>query len=151
MPTLHLICGLPGSGKSTLANKLERELPALRLAPDVWIKKLNEDGHNGGKRKLIESLQCEVALKALRLGVDVVLENGFWSKLERQQYRELARAECAKTKLYYLDVTVEELKRRLAQRNANLPSDAFYIDPEKLDRFALEFEVPTNEELNGSQ
>jgi len=147
MPTLHLICGLPGSGKSTLAAKLEKELPALRLTPDTWIKRFNEDGHNAGKRKLIESIQWNVALQVLTLGMDVVLENGFWSKQERQQYRQQARSVGAETKLHYLDVSVEELKRRLELRNANLPSDSFHIDPEKIHRFVLEFEVPTPDEL----
>ena len=147
MATLHLICGLPGSGKTTLAEKLERELPALRLTPDIWIKKFNQDGHNAGKRKLIESIQWDVALRTLKLGVNVVLENGFWSKQERQQYRQQARAQGAQTKLHYLDVSVEELKRRLVKRNANLPPDAFHIAPEKIDRFILEFEPPTAEEL----
>lgn len=147
MPTLHLICGLPGSGKSTLAEKLEKELPALRLTPDVWIKRFNEAGHNAGKRKLIESIQCDVALQALRLGVNVVLENGFWSRQDRTECRELARAVGAQTKLHYLNVTPDELKRRIAIRNANLPPDAFHIDPEKIDRFVREFEAPTAEEL----
>jgi predicted kinase len=149
MPTLHLICGLPGSGKSTLAEKLEKELPALRLTPDIWIKKFNEDGHNAGKRKLIESIQCDIAIQVLKLGINVVLENGFWSKQERQQYRERARAHGAQTKLHYLDVTPDELKRRIASRNANLPPDAFHIDPEKIDRFVREFEAPTIDELEG--
>ena len=34
MATLHLMVGLPCSGKTTLAQKLEHELPALRLTLD---------------------------------------------------------------------------------------------------------------------
>lgn len=147
MPILHLICGLPASGKSTLASKLEQELPALRLAPDAWIKKFNDDGHNKGKRKLVESIQWDVARQVLKLGVDVVLENGFWSKQEREQYRQQAAELGAETQLHFLDVPLEELKRRLVIRNANLPEGAFYIAPELIDRFALEFEAPTTEEM----
>lgn len=65
-----MICGLPGSGKSTLAAKLEGELPALLFTPDEWIHRMNEDGHNKGKRKLVEELQWRVALKVLSLGVE---------------------------------------------------------------------------------
>ena len=36
MATLHLMVGLPCSGKTTLAQKLEHELPALRLNLDEW-------------------------------------------------------------------------------------------------------------------
>jgi len=143
-----MICGLPGSGKSTLAAKLEAELPALRLIPDAWIARMNEHGHKKGKRKLVESLQWDVAQKTLHLGLDVVLENGFWSKQERQQYRRQAAAVGAQTKLYFLNVSIEELKRRLQARNKNLSGDTFYIDPQKIDSWLVEFEPPTSDELN---
>ena len=147
MSTLHLICGLPGSGKSTLAAKLEHDLPALLFAPDEWIERMNEDGHKKGKRKLVEELQWDVARKVLRLGLDVILENGFWSKQERQQYRNEAVAIGAQTKLYFLDVPTDELKRRLHERNKNLPANAFYVNPDLIDIWVNEFEPPTADEL----
>lgn len=149
MATLHLICGLPGSGKSTLAAKLEKELPALLFSPDEWIERMNEDGHKKGKRKLVEELQWDVARKALKLGIDVVLENGFWSKQERTLYRNQASEIGAKAKLYFLDVPPDELKNRLRLRNENLPSSAFYVNPDLIDVWLKEFEPPTKEELEG--
>ena len=145
-----MICGLPGSGKSTLAAKLERDLPALLFTPDEWIERMNEDGHKKGKRKLVEDLQWRVARNALRLGLDVVLENGFWSKQEREQFRLEAAAVGATTKLYFLDVPPEELKRRLHARNMNLPANAFYVNPDLIDTWLKEFEPPTDDEINGS-
>ncbi|MGC8486970.1 MAG: AAA family ATPase [Clostridia bacterium] len=44
MAWLVLMCGLPGSGKTTRARELERVLPALRLAPDEWLRELGLDG-----------------------------------------------------------------------------------------------------------
>lgn len=142
-----MICGLPGSGKSTLAAKLERDLPALRFSPDEWIEHMNEDGHKKGKRKLVEELQWDVARKVLRLGVTVILENGFWSKKERKQYAEEAAAVGAQTKLHFLNVSPEELKRRLHERNKNLPANAFYVNPDLIDLWLKEFEPPTADEL----
>ena len=83
MPVLFLLCGLPGSGKTTLAMRLERERPALRLTPDEWIGALAIDSHDEEKRAAVEALQWEVAAQALVLGVDVVLDWGFWSRSER--------------------------------------------------------------------
>lgn len=143
MPTLHLICGLPGSGKSTLAAKLERELPALLFTPDTWIQRMNKDGHKKGKRKLVEELQWDAAQKALRLGLDVILENGFWTKQERLQYREQAHAIGAKTMLHFLDVPADELKSRLHNRNKNLPLHGSYVHPDLIDIWLTEFESPT--------
>lgn len=142
-----MICGLPGSGKTTLAAKLEKELPALLLSPDEWLKRMNTDGHKKGKRKLVEELQWEVALKALKLGQSVVLENGFWSKQERVWYGEQAAAVGARTKLYFLEVAPDELKNRLRKRNENLPANACYVNPDLIDVWLEEFEPPTEEEL----
>lgn len=147
MPTLHLICGLPGSGKSTLAAKLECELPGLLFTPDAWIERMNKDGHKKGKRKLVEELQWDAARKALRLGLDVILENGFWSKYERQQYREQATATGAQTILHFLDVPTDELKSRLHNRNKSLPPNACYVNPDLIDIWLTEFEPPSVDEL----
>lgn len=142
-----MIRGLPGSGKSTLALQLERYLPGLLFTPDEWIERMNEEGHKKGKRKLVETLQWDVALKALRLGLNVILENGFWYKQERQDFREQAAAIGAETKLHFLDVPPEELKRRLNERNRNLPTNACFVNPDLIDLWLSEFESPTADEI----
>src|SRR5258708_5633784 len=73
MATLHLICGLPGSGKTTLAKQLERDLPALRLAPDEWMARIVGDGFDDAKRAAVEAVQWEIAARALSLGINVSL------------------------------------------------------------------------------
>jgi len=146
MSTLHIICGLPGSGKSTLAKKLESEHPALRLTPDEWMERIVGDGYNEEKRTVIESIQCEIAEQALRLGVDVILENGFWSRKERDELRARAKNSGANIKLYYLDVARDELLRRLKERNKNLPPNTFHVDESRLDDAISHFEAPTPDE-----
>ena len=64
---------------------------------------------------------------ALSLGVDVILENGFWSRSERDDFRARATALGAGTKVHFLDVPRSELLRRLALRNAAVPADTFHI------------------------
>ncbi len=98
MPILHLICGLPGSGKTTLARRLERDLPALRLAPDEWMARIVGDGYDESKRAAVEAVQWEIAARALSLSVDVILENGFWSRSERDDFRARAAALGADTR-----------------------------------------------------
>src|SRR5260370_40596523 len=117
MAVLHLICGLPCSGKTTLAKELEGRLPGLRLAPDEWMAGIVGDGFDEAKRAAVEAVQWEIAARALSLGVTVILENGFWSRQERDGYRTRAAALGADAKLHFLDVSRDELLRRLALRN----------------------------------
>jgi len=149
-PTLHLICGLPGSGKTTLAAKLEKELGALRLSPDDWMMRTVGHLHNEQARVAIELIQWEIAQKVLASGMDVILEFGFWSRGERDEYRRAARKLGAKTQLYYLDVPIEKLKRRMRNRNAGIHDAGLYIDPAKLDDWANSFEKPVADEFGSA-
>jgi predicted kinase len=81
MPTLYLTCGLPGSGKTTLARRLEQEAPALRLTGDEWMHGLyagisTEEAETGPCRSRVERPQWAVALRALELGCNVVVDWG---------------------------------------------------------------------------
>jgi predicted kinase len=146
-PILHLICGLPGSGKSTLAEKLEQEHSALRFNPDAWIQQIGGTITDENLRANIESLQWEIAQKALSLGVDVILEFGFWLKKEREAFRKTAHQLGALTQLHFLNVPLDELKRRIALRNSALIHQTGYVNPDHFEQWAARFEIPTEEEL----
>src|SRR3712207_6733975 len=108
MATLYLICGMVGAGTTTLAKQIEKSCSALRLSPDEWIEKIIEDASDKNEldrlRDPIESLQWLTAQRVLRLGVSVILENGFWSKAERMKFQAQAKALGARVELHYLDV-----------------------------------------------
>ena len=153
MPTLYLLCGLPGSGKTTLAKKLEAERPALRLTPDEWIpplfgSELDQEVLDGA-RDPVESVQWRVAARVLSLGVDVILDWGFWSRRERDDYRTRAAALGADTRVCFLDVPRDVLLARLTARNANLPPATFHVSEAQLDLWLSWFESPTADELQG--
>lgn len=151
MATLFLICGLPGSGKTTLAKQLEQTQPALRLCPDEWIASLLQDAADQEEldrlRDPVEAIQWEVAKRALVLGVDVVLEFGFWGRAERARFRVEAEALGAEVALHYLEVSRDELWARLQRRNANLPPATFAVSEAQLDLWWGWFEPPTADEL----
>jgi len=146
MATLFLICGLPGSGKSTVARRLEQEHHALRLTPDEWMERIVGHGRDEEQRAAIEAIQRDLAQRLLQLGVNVVLESGFWSRAERDEVRARATAIGAEVELYFLDVPRAELVRRLHARNESLPPNTFPVDPSELDEWERQFEPPTDDE-----
>ena len=152
MATLFLMCGLPGSGKTTLAKRIEREREALRLTPDEWIARLYGQRLTPPAldwcRDPVETLQWEVAERALRLGVNVVLDFGFWSRAERAEFRARAAALGADSEVHFLDVPRAELAARLAERaGAAPPPDTFHVTEPQLDAWWKVFEPPTADEL----
>ena len=151
MATLFLICGLPGSGKTTLAKQIERDHHALRLTPDEWIVRLFGSDLTPPTldwcRDPVEAIQWEVAERALILGIDVILDFGFWSRSEREEFRARARGVGARSEVHFLDVSREVLSARLAARNANLPPYTFRITEAQLDLWWSLFEPPTPDEL----
>jgi len=150
MATLHLMVGLPCSGKTTLARVLERKYSALRLTPDEWHVRLfgqdAADPQHDARHALIEALQWEVAERALALGVDVILDFGFWAREERVDFRSRAKQLGASSEVHFLDVPSEELLRRLAGRNAR-PELEFHISEEMMRPWIESFEKPDEDEL----
>src|SRR4051812_2328688 len=115
-PTLYVMVGLPGAGKTSRARQLEAESRALRLTPDEWMIPLFGDSDAGGKRDVLEGRLVWLAMRALRLGVTVVLDFGVWSRAERSALRWLAAQAGADCSLVYLDVSEAEQRRRIAVR-----------------------------------
>ena len=151
MATLILICGLPGSGKTTKAKQLELERSALRLTPDEWIRPLYGAHPTrevlDSARDPVETLMWVVAARALALNLNVILDFGFWSQSEREEFRGRAASLGAGSEVCFLDVSHQELLRRLAARNTALPADAFHVSETDLTKWSHIFEPPTKEEL----
>ena len=151
MATLHLMVGLPCAGKTTLAKQLEHEYQALRLTPDEWHIRLfgydvEEDDHDA-RHNLIEAMLWDIAARVLTLGVNVILDFGFWAKVEREDYRARAAQLSAGSEIHFLNVKKEILLERLAARNANLSQGEAYIPEAMLKEWISFFQPPMADEL----
>ena len=151
MATLHLMVGLPCSGKTTLARELEQEYSALRLTTDEWHTRLfgqdAEEAEHDARHALIESMLWGIAARALTLGVNVILDFGFWARVEREDYRGRAQRLGASSEIHFLDVPEAELLERLANRNAQPAPGAFHIPEAKFKAYLPIFQPPDVEEL----
>jgi HAD superfamily hydrolase (TIGR01509 family) len=111
-PTLFLTVGLPGTGKTTAARRIEAEHGALRLTKDEWVKALYGQHNPASVSDIIEGRLIQIAMRALELGVSVVLDFGLWSRDERSALRQAAADVGAAVVICYFELTPEEQRRR---------------------------------------
>ncbi|MFJ4438406.1 AAA family ATPase [Streptomyces sp. NPDC088923] len=150
MTALFLLVGLPGAGKTTLARRLAVERRALRLTPDEWMLPLFGASDPDGRRDVLEGRLLWLALEAVRLGTNVVLDYGCWSRAERSAIRCLTEAEGARFHLVHLPVTEETRRVRIAHRWATTPSETFPMTEADIAFGRAHFEEPDATELGGS-
>jgi predicted kinase len=143
-PRLVLLCGLPASGKTTLARELADAYGAVRLNPDEWELALDVDPFDQGFQSRLEAEFWKLALRLLVLGTSVVLEWGFWARSERDEKREAARSLGVAVELRFLDVSYEELVRRVGDRHA---AGGLAITERHMERYRETFQPPTDDEL----
>jgi predicted kinase len=149
-PVAHIVIGFIGSGKTTFARKLEEETGAVRFTKDEWMVRIF--GNTPPEDKFEEydnrmaSLAVDMALECLKAGIDVVIDEGFWVKEQRDEIREKVKRVGAIPKMYYLEVPLEVMKARTLKRSDNPPVDSFTIDEESFDHYWKFFQPPDKDE-----
>lgn len=150
-PTLFLTVGLPGTGKTTGARRIEIERKALRLTKDEWMKALYGPGNPSIASDVIEGRLIEIGLRAIELGVNVVIDFGLWGRDERSALRRAASNRAAAVEMRYFDLTPAEQRRRLDRRQAEEPHTTWHMSDDELATWADIIAVPTAGELDGSE
>lgn len=150
-PRLILMVGLPGTGKTTEARRLEVEEQALRLTKDEWIKALYGFENPSWCSDVIEGRLIQIGLRALELGINVVVDFGLWGRDERSALRQAASDRGATVQIRYFEVTAAEHRSRLDQRQAEEPHTTWRMSDEELATWAATINIPTPGELDGSE
>lgn len=149
-PVVHVLCGFIGAGKTTFAKKLEATTGAVRITKDEWLIRLigNDptiDGYEEYDRRVC-GLSRDVAFDLLAKGVDVILDEGFWEREQRDALRRRIEATGAEGILYYLDTPIETIRERVVGRNNHPAKDSFMISREMLDSYLGSWQPPEDDE-----
>ncbi|KMT20787.1 AAA family ATPase [Clostridium cylindrosporum] len=161
MSKLYLICGNTAAGKSTYTKKLATEKNAISFSIDQWMQTLYGDDYNSkvhDMKWLLERCErCknqikEVAQGLLNSGIDVIFDFTFGDFESREFYRNWAKSLGIEVSLHFLDIPVDERKRRLRKRNKEKGETfSFEVTEEMFDYVEGLFKPPTDKELeNGT-
>jgi predicted kinase len=147
---VYIICGFIGAGKTTFAKKLEKETGAVRITKDEWSIGLirNDptiDGYEQWDTKIIE-VSRGVAFQLAEKGVDVIMDEGFWAKEERDQLRNKIQSLGAIPVLYYVNTPIAIMRERTLGRNNNFSKDSFHISGEMFDSYLKNWQPPSDDE-----
>jgi predicted kinase len=130
MATAHLIYGYLGSGKTTFAKQLERNLPGIRFNCDEWVTALSDEVPPvrlvQKHQDVISAMVKQYWPRCLELGIDVILDDGFWRRESRDEARAKAASVGADCKLYYLNCPLELAWKRVEKRNNDLDGSFFF-------------------------
>ena len=153
MPKVLIMCGKICSGKSTYAEKLKLENKAVILSVDELTLALFENQAGEKLNFYVEKLKeyfLKKSLDIVEAGADVILDWGFWTKKERDYAREFYDSRNISYQFYYMNVGIDEWKKRILKRNQEIKREqleAYPIDKGLLSKVEKMFEEPDRKEL----
>ena len=141
-PLAFLLHGYLGVGKTTLARRLEAEHAAIRFSHDEWMRALYGNDppealfadYAGRVSGLIEAIWT----RCLELGLNVVLDFGFWSRSERDRTRALIAQLGGECRLYRVTCPDEVARQRIEGRNGD--DESLFIASATYDALKARFE-----------
>jgi len=80
-------------------------------------------------------LATDVALYCLKSGKDVIIDDGFWFRKQRDEIRKRLNKLGVKVIFYYINCPFEIARNRVVSRNKSFTPDAFNIDNQMFDSY----------------
>lgn len=150
MAILYLIHGFCGAGKTTFAKKLENQKRAVCFSHDEWM--CERFGKNPPANKfaeyyniVTEEIKLEAAIRLSR-GQDVILDFGFWTRVDRDAYRAWAQQMGVECVLHAVTADMDIMKERVLNRTKDVPAGQLFIDESAFESFKTRFEMLQDDE-----
>ena len=153
MGKIICICGKICSGKSTYADELCSKGRAVLLSVDEVMLSIfglyageKHDEYTAG----VQAYLLEKAAEIAGMGIDVVLDWGFWTTQSRKRVKEYFENKGIKSELHYIDIPDYLWEERIAKRNADITAgrvSAYIVDENLAAKFARIFEEPGSAEI----
>lgn len=150
MAQIHLIVGPVGAGKSTFARGLARERRALRLTLDEWMAVLFRPDRPAADvmpwylertERCLEQI-WRVALAALDVGTEVVLEIGLIQRQARGRFYDRADGSGHDLTIHVVDAPRELRRARVAARNRDQGETFSMVVPPEIFELASDLWEP---------
>lgn len=152
MNKVIMTCGKICSGKSTYSEKLRKENGAVVLSVDeITLALFGQDvgeKHDEYVGKL-EKYLFEKSLDIISVGVNVILDWGFWTKAERDYAREFYGSRNISYEFHYMDISEAAWQMRLDKRNKEILAgevQGYYVDENLKEKVEGLFEEPDKTE-----
>ena len=100
---------------------------------------------------VIEGRLIELGMRALELGINVVIDFGLWGRDERSALRQAAADLGAEVEMRYFELAPAEQRRRLDRRQAEEPHTTWHMSDKEIAKWAAIMSIPTQGELDGSE
>ncbi len=146
-----MICGKICCGKSVYAEKLRQQRRAALLSCDELTLALFDEqlgSRHDTVTKKVQDYLFQRAAELLELGVDVILEWGFWTKESRRAADFFFRGHGFETEWHYVEVSDRLWRERIEKRNREGPGSAYFVDANLMKKCAELFEPPEEGEMD---
>lgn len=155
MAKVYLLCGKIASGKTTYAQGMQSQTGAVILSYDELMLQLYDGCLGEVQHEQAVARICryfyQLSEQLLSVGVDVLLDFGYWRYEERESARAFYRARGLVAVLVYFDLDEETRLNRLTKRNLALSGAkerVYLIEGELLEKLDRKFEPPKAMEID---
>ncbi len=132
-----MVYGHVGVGKSTFARHLADQSRAVRFDSDAWVGALYGRDEGSVADFAVAQVTVEAVMAGVWtrcLGVDVVLDLGFWTRSKRDQVRARVTEHGAVHRMYEIIAPVQVAWSRVDRRNVD-PNSSLVISRSSFDAF----------------